>query len=514
MKRYFLFLLIAAFSTTNRSYAQATLQVKTANGTLEGYLQPDGVYTFKGVPFAAPPVGELRWKVPQPLKNWTGVRKADHFAARPMQLIVYTDIITRAAGMSEDCLYLNIWTPTKNNTDHLPVLVYFYGGGFNAGDSSEPRYDGESMAKKGIVTVTVNYRLGAFGFLAHPELTKESGKQSSGNYGLMDQSAALKWVQKNIAAFGGDPEKVTIAGESAGSASVCAQMASPLSKGLFRGAIGESGSTLGTLAPTPLAKDEQNGLTFAANAGVASLKDLRALSAQQILDAAAKPGTHFWPIIDGYFFPKSPTDIYATGLQADIPLLAGWNSAEVGYGNLLGRLEPTVENYEAAVRKAYPEHADEVLKAYAATPENVKQVATDLAADRFIAYGTWKWIDLHGKTNGKPVYRYIFNRPRPVKEGEPAPMGASHATEIEFALGNLSLNKVYAWNADDYKVSEIMENYFANFIKTGNPNGDGLPVWYGLQSSKPKVQVIDVNTHFEYEKNLRRYQLLDTFYYK
>src|SRR6476646_6065114 len=249
-------------------------RAKTENGVLEG-VDESGIKTFKGVPFAAPPVGALRWKEPQPVQNWSGVRKADKFGPRAMQLPIFGDMNFRSNGMSEDCLYLNIWTPAKTGNEHLPVLVYFYGGGFMAGDGSEPRYDGESMARRGIVAVTVNYRLGIFGFFAHPALTKESANHSSGNYGLLDQTAALKWVQKNIAAFGGDPGKITIAGESAGSFSVSAQMASPLSKNIIAGAIGESGSLLG-LNPTASLKDaEKAGTDFGTSIKASTLADLR-----------------------------------------------------------------------------------------------------------------------------------------------------------------------------------------------------------------------------------------------
>ncbi|HEY5444802.1 MAG TPA: carboxylesterase family protein, partial [Pyrinomonadaceae bacterium] len=252
--------------------------VKTANGPIQGTgRQPSGVRIFKGIPFAAPPISDLRWKEPQPVKNWTDIRKADQFGPRCMQAPVFGDMGFRANGMSEDCLYLNVWTPAKSGKERLPVLVYFYGGGFVAGDGSEPRYDGESMATKGIVSVTVNYRLGVFGFMAHPELTKESPHKSSGNYALFDQNAALRWVQQNITAFGGDPRQVTIAGESAGSVSVSAQMASPLSKDLIAGAIGESGSILGTLSAVPLAQAEEAGVKFAKSIGANSLAELRAL---------------------------------------------------------------------------------------------------------------------------------------------------------------------------------------------------------------------------------------------
>ena len=244
MKRnLFLSLLLLTCIWSTAQLNSATPQVKTENGILEG-VDESGVKTFKGVPFAAPPVGNFRWREPQPVQRWTGVRKADKFGPRAMQLPIFGDMNFRSDGVSEDCLYLNVWTPAKSGNEKLPVLVYFYGGGFLAGDGSELRYDGESIARKGIVSVTVNYRLGVFGFFAYPELTKESPHHASGNYGLLDQNAALRWVQKNIAAFGGDPKKVTIAGESAASFSVSAQMASPLSKNLIAGAIGESGSLL------------------------------------------------------------------------------------------------------------------------------------------------------------------------------------------------------------------------------------------------------------------------------
>src|SRR5438876_3166700 len=278
------FIFIAILLITNRG-ASAQNRVKTANGIVEGSPeQSSGIRTFKGIPFAAPPVDDLRWQPPQPVPNWKGLRKADQFGPRCMQRPIFGDMGFRSNGMSEDCLYLNVWTPAKSSKERLPVLVYFYGGGFVAGDGSEARYQGESMARKGIVALTVNYRLGVFGLLAHPELTKESPRHASGNYGLLDQNAALRWVQQNIAAFGGDPKKVTIAGESAGSVSVSAQMASPLSRDLIAGAIGESGSIVGTLSAVPLAEGEQNGEKFATAIGATSLAALRAMPAEQLLE--------------------------------------------------------------------------------------------------------------------------------------------------------------------------------------------------------------------------------------
>lgn len=507
-----------AFAQAKKSpTASAANRVQTANGLLEGTTAASGIREFKGVPFAAAPIGDLRWREPQPAKNWTGTRPAKKFGPQAMQLPIYSDMNFRSDGVSEDCLYLNVWTPAKSAGAKLPVLVYFYGGGFIAGDGSEPRYDGESMAKHGIVAVTVNYRLGVFGFLAHPELSKESPRKASGNYGFLDQNAALRWVQQNIAAFGGDPKKVTIAGESAGSMSVSAQMASPLSGSLFARAIGESGSMLNTsFGPVPLAEAEKNGVAFATSIGAASLAALRALPARQLLEAASKPGVpRFAPTIDGYFFTQSPTAAFAAGQQAGVPLLVGWNSQEMSAPFLLGKEPSTPENFRQAVQKLYGDRADEVLKLYpATTAREADQSATDLAGDQFIAYSTWKWADMHGQTSGQPVYRYLYARPRPAMNpsmgNASAAKGASHSAEIEYALGNLATNKVYAWTPDDYKVSETMQSYFANFIKTGNPNGKGLPTWPAAKAGgNAQILRIDVTTRAETEQNRARYLLLD-----
>jgi para-nitrobenzyl esterase len=482
--------------------------VATVSGSVQGTVEASGVHSFKGIPYAAPPVGDLRFREPQPVVAWQGVRKAQAFGPRAMQLPIYSDMKFRSDGVSEDCLYLNVWAPATGS--RLPVLVYFYGGGFSAGDGSEYRYDGESMARRGIVAVTVNYRLGILGFFAHPDLTKESPHHSSGNYGLLDQHAALEWVQQNIAAFGGDPARVTIAGESAGSISVCAQMASPLSKGLFAGAIGESGGLMGNIIPLDTA--EQKGKAIAADLGYKSIAELRAMSATDLLQAVKR--ARFPIVIDDYFLPQAPAEIYSQGEQMKVPLLAGWNSAEVGYGGVVGALAPTVENFEAAVGKLYGDKADEVLQLYkAATPEEVKQAATDLATDRFIAFSTWKWIDRAAATGGKPVYRYLYAHPRPPAVGatgnQPPPMGAGHSWEIEYALGNLHTNNVYAWTADDDKVSATMQAYFASFIKTGDPNGKGLPTWSPMKTIGSEIMVIDVHTHAEKEPHPERYRWMD-----
>ena len=533
-----LFIVAISLATILCGHAVGQDRVKTANGIVEGTLEKSsGTHSFKGIPFASPPVGDLRWQPPQPVKDWKGTRKTDHFGPRCMQRPIFGDMGFRSDGMSEDCLYLNVWTPAKSGKERLPVLVYFYGGGFVAGDGSEARYDGESMARKGIVALTVNYRLGVFGFLAHPELTKESPHHASGNYGLLDQTAALHWVRQNIEAFGGDPKRVTIAGESAGSISVSAQMASPLSKDLIAGAIGESGSIIGALSAVPLADGEASGIKFATSVGATSLAALRAMPAPQLLEATAKPGTPFpSPTVDGYLLPKFPREIYAAGQQAHVPLLVGSNSEEIGYQGVLGRDSPTVENYRKALQRLYGEKADEVFKLYpASTDTEVMDAAQNLASDRFISYSTWKWLDLAAKTGGKPTYYYNYARPRPAMRPEmgnataglaggvvkdapvaasprPRSRGAVHSAEIEYAMGNLDSNKVYAWTPEDYKVSKLMQEYFANFIKTGNPNGPGLPPWPAFD--KGQRITIDVDTRAEQENVRARYQFLDQFYVK
>jgi para-nitrobenzyl esterase len=503
-----LFLSIAATAVFVSSTAQSSApRVKVANGTLEGVTEASGVRSFKGIPFAAPPVGGLRWREPQPAANWEGVRKADHFAAKAMQLPIYSDMQFRASGTSEDCLYLNVWQPSEaNDKILLPVLVYFYGGGYTAGDGSEYRYDGESMATKGILTITVNYRLGIFGFFSHPELTKESPHHASGNYGLLDQAAAVKWVQENIKAFGGDPKRITIAGESAGSTSVSAQMASPLSRNIIAGAIGESGSLLGTLSPVTLGKAEERGIEFQKAVGAGGLSALRAMTAEQIIDATKKSNTRFSVDVDGYFFPKSPYAIFAAGEQAHVPLLAGWNAEEGNYRSIIGSdAQPTRESFEKGVQKLYGAAADSILSVYhPASDEEVKSVGNDLASDRFIAFSTWKWTDMQIKTGGnKPVYRYHYERARPGAS-------ASHSAEIEYAMGNLSTNKAYNWTPDDHKVSATMQGFFVNFIKTGNPNGASLPEWPAANTAGTPVMHIDVESKARPEEHRDRYLLLDS----
>lgn len=535
---YLLGLFLATQMPTEAQNNAFSVQTTVENGVIEGnYDTKTGIQTYFGVPFAKPPVGELRWRAPQPADNWKGVKQTKQFSARPMQTVVFGDMNSRSNGVSEDCLYLNVWTPAKRNTKDLPVLVYFYGGGNVAGDASEPRYDGESMAKKGVVVVTCNYRLNIFGFLTHPELTAEAPYKASGNYGMLDQAAALKWVQKNIAAFGGDPKKVTIAGESAGSIGVSCQMASPLSRNLIAGAIGESGAGINpTMAPVPLAEGEKQGVEFLLKAGIKSIKELRGMSTREIYEIYNESRRFGFPIvIDNYFLTKTLPQVFAAKEQAQVPLLVGWNSAEIPGQAFMQGQPYKEENYVARVKKEYPADFEEVLKLYPhGSEKEIELSATALAADRFISYSTWKWFDLHRNNSSQPVYRYLYSKLRPdlvdkslasglaggtvrADANTPKPpkaVGAPHACEIEYAMGNLHLVKEYAWTADDFKVSDTMLNYFTNFVKTGNPNGDKLPDWKAAKAgeSTPPVMILDVESRTESAKDDARYLFLDKAY--
>jgi para-nitrobenzyl esterase len=511
----------------------ATDRVMTEAGIVEGEgMRPSGVRIFRGIPYAVPPVGPLRWKPPAPTSKWAGVRKAERFGPRCMQEAVFGDMSFRSSGMSEDCLYLNVWTPAHSPAERLPVLVYFYGGGFVAGDGSEPRYDGESMARRGIVMVTMSYRLGVFGFLAHPGLSQETSYRGSGNYGLLDQVAALRWVHDNIAAFGGDPAHITVGGESAGSVSASALMASPLSRDLIAGAMGESGSILGALSAVPLAAGEATGRKFAAQVGAKSIADLRAIPAERLLADAGKFGAFaFDRTVDGYLFPKPPAAIYAAGEQAHVPLLAGSNSEEMTASAVLGSEPPTLQGYRNALERLYGTNATEVFKSYPAVGDGdtVLDAAQALASDRFIAFSTWKWVEAATATGGHPTYYYYYTHKRPplrpelgpateglaggvVRGGADAPArlpvrGAVHSAEIEYALGNLDVKPMYAWTPQDYEVSRLMQTYFVHFVQSGNPNAAGLPQWPPFSSGERMN--LDVVPRAEPDRETARGRLLE-----
>ncbi len=514
------------------------VQVNTPNGAIEGVVSADGlVRSFKGIRYAAPPVGPLRWKPPQPAPHWMGVQEALDFGPRAMQGPIYNDMVFHDKGPSEDCLFLNIWMPDKPPANKLPVMVWIHGGGFVAGASSEPRQDGGNLSKLGVIVVSFNYRMGLFGFFAHRDLAKESPHNATGNYGLLDQVAALQWVHDNIASFGGDPGNVTIFGESAGSFSVSALMASPLSQGLFHRAIGESGALFNKTRPLKTRTEAQFdcGKFMVKYFGVASIDALRNVPAQKLQDAALKLPHHYFSVdIDGYFLPEDCAATFAAGRQSHVPLLAGWNKDEGYYKDFytndpppLGTNKipitekvpafphdtPTVANYVACAKNRFGDKADEFLKLYpAATDAEAKRAAADFVGDRSIAFGTWKWIDLHLQTTGDyPIYRYKFEQPLPLaKDAKPGAEPATpHASDIEFIFGTLP-SRDLPWKPEDKKVSEMMANYWVNFAKNGDPNGPGLPNWPQYKRDDGyQVMHLQAKAAPAPDKNRPRYEFLD-----
>ena len=504
-------------------YAQQGPLATTQYGVLEGVCE-SGVNVFKGVPFAAPPVGENRWRAPQPLQSWQGVRSAKKFGNDPMQGNPFGDMGFDAEKKSEDCLYLNIWTPSKTLTDRLPVVIYFNGGGLIAGSGSEPRYSGRQMARHGIVAVTANYREGIFGFFSHPQLSKETSYKGSGNYGFMDQAAAIKWVYENIAAFGGDPKQITIVGESAGSMSVSALLVSPLTRGMIARAMASSGAVCGRRLLS-LKDAEKQGVEKLKELGLKNIADARKMSADELLAKTQSGGLASY-CLDGYFFTEDPTDAYLNGHQQKVPLLVGRNSLEMSPQAYLGGKAPTLENFRPALEAAFGDKTDEAMRMYGLNTDRdvLGKPGVDFASDQFIAYGTWLFGYLHAKTSGQPVYRYYFSRPRPAmrnnelvaglaggvqKKGDGDVItipeydelkGAVHSADIEYAMGTLPTNRVYDWQPDDYRVSDQFINYYANFIKTGNPNGLGLADWTSITGKeRPTQLILDVDSYEEYD---------------
>jgi para-nitrobenzyl esterase len=460
--------------------------------------EPDGsgVRAYKGIPYAAPPLGPLRWRPPQPAPPWTGVRPANAFGPNSLQGVVFDDIDPFAVGVSEDCLYLNVWTPSEPaDGARLPTMVWIHGGGFVVGSGAEPRYDGARLAARGIVVVTLNHRLNALGFLAHPELTAESEHRTSGNYGMLDLVAALRWVERNIAAFGGDPGKVTIAGESAGSEAASALMASPLAKGLFAGVIGESAAMFASPArsPAPLAKAEGQGAEFMRKAGAKTLAELRARPAEAIL--AAAPGLGYRPIIDGWFLPCPPAEIFAAGEQNDAPLMAGWNKDE-GFNFTLKQGRDAKRPYADLVRAIFRGRAEQALRHYSGgSPKAVAASARALGGDLTIIHPTWAWIEAQKRTGRADIFRFRFDRAPLTPEGwfgarSSRDAGAFHAGEILYVFDNLH---AFPWLIDDADraLARLASDYWVNFVKTGDPNGPGLPRWPSYRSAGAPVMALD-----------------------
>jgi len=403
--------MLAAIQLTSMIAAQSA---HIDSGTVSG-VRADGVSIYKGIPFAAPPVGELRWRAPAPVASWTGERKADAFAPACMQTGVSMPGETPPV-VSEDCLYLNIWTPAKSTQEHLPVIVWIYGGGLINGSAAMPLYWGDRLARKGIIVVSIAYRLGPLGFLALPELTRESLHHSSGNYGVMDQIAALQWVQKNIAVFGGDAKCVTIAGQSSGSMSVSVLMASPLAKGLFQRAIGESGGLFEPLQLAPkylLANAESDGEKYAASLHATSLKELRSLPASQLTGNA---GGIVHQVIEPYVLPLSPYDAFDSGQQNDVPLLLGSNAEEARA--LVDVSHVTAATFLSGIAQSYGPLPPQLLAAYPhATNEEARQGRLDLERDIRFSWDMWAWARLQAGSGQGPVYYYSFRQRPPFPAG-------------------------------------------------------------------------------------------------
>jgi para-nitrobenzyl esterase len=459
-----------------QAFSQQELVVKTKAGLVSGSLNSKGdVRIFKGVPFAAPPVGEWRWKEPQPVQPWKGVLKCDQFPPsaiqpKPVPFLMWTEeFITPPEPLSEDCLYLNIWSPAKTTREKLPVLVWIHGGGFVSGSGACAIYDGEAMARENIIYISINYRLGVFGFLAHPGLTRESPHHASGNYGLLDQIAALKWIQNNIEAFGGDPARVTIAGQSAGSMSVHALAASPLAKGLFHGAIAQSGASF-TRSAVSLNDAEKKGEILSQKLGKPGIAALRKLSADSVLLLGSTlPFGTFSPITDGYCIPEDMKTIFKNKKHNDVPLLAGWVT---GDANLFNREILSAGKFRSFVAETYGIRKDEFLEVFPAPDdEAAKQSQQKLGMLQFAGYPDHLWAHF----NSRPGFLYYFSYVPADKPNFPD-YGAFHTSEVPFALRTLS-RWDRPWRAVDYEVERTMSAYWINFIKTGNPNGHGLPEW-------------------------------------
>jgi len=443
---------------------------------------PDGVRSFKGLPYAAPPVGALRWRPPAPVVAWPGLRPTDRFGADCMQPPSET-ASPPARPRSEDCLYLNVWSGAKPGAGQ-PVFVWIHGGGSRVGSGAQPQYDGTALARKGVVVVTINYRLGPLGFLSTHALSAESGYGASGNYGLMDDMAALRWVKRNIGQFGGDPGRVTVGGESSGSVSTGVLMASPMARGLFHQAIGESGSVFriagfGSMGAQGLAFEEAKGEKLEALVGAHDLAALRTVPATKLLTAADAMGVFFnLPVVDGHVLPASPWHVFESRHQNDVPLLIGWNANE-------GSLERMADHWTlpGLLTRFYGPAAPEVAKLYPEPTPGDIGVATEAVGDNAIAYSTWKWGVAQERFGKQPVFVYEFDRAPPVPEGAFGPgkdarlAGAFHGAEMVYVFDTLASQPRWAITAGDRRVAAQMSAYWANFIKTGTPSGPGLPPW-------------------------------------
>ncbi len=484
-------------------------RVQVTGGTIEGVKRDDGIRVFKGVPFAEPPLGELRWKPPQPVKPWIGVRKADRFGPPPMQSALAK--LAFGSSPSEDSLYLNVWTPAKDATERRPVMVWIYGGAFNGGGAGDALSDGSNLAKKGVVLVTFNHRVGVFGFLAHPELSRESG-QGSGCYGIQDQVAALRWVRENIARFGGDPDRVTVFGQSSGGTSVSILAQSPLARGLFQRAICQSG---GAMAPIKSAADESPGLIqslplaeeqgkrFLASLGVKDIKAARALSADAVMKGNS--GGLPWPVADGETIVGDPYTLYQTGRFNDTPVLVGYTSND---GGLFGSPRKTPAEFEKEVRMNYnyKEDAAAFLAAYPhATAAEASRSARDMLRDLLFGTSTWAWARLQTEKGKHKAYLYYFDYGA-------APGEAGHGAEVAFVFGNLGGWFMPKATQENVAMSDAVMSYWVNFAANGDPNGPGLPEWPAFDPKEMKAMTFGKSPQAGPTPNLEKLRAYEVYW--
>jgi para-nitrobenzyl esterase len=493
--------LIALVVFTVPTWAQISTTTVTG-GKIQGIIKDD-IASFKGIPFAAPPVGDLRWKAPQPVKPWNGIRKADAFAPGPMQDTSFGNPKGTAQKISEDCLYLNVWSGAKKATEKRPVMVWIYGGGFGIGMTSTPTYDGTKLAKKGVILVSVAYRVGPMGFLAHPDLRKESGK-GSGAYGIQDQIAGLKWVQANIAQFGGDPANVTIFGESAGGISVSMLTASPKAKGLFQRAISESG---GAMAPprASLKTAEEQGKAYLSKLGANNIKAARALSAEEIQKATKGMGD-FWPVADGETVMPNQYELFEAGKFNDTPILVGTNSNE---GGLFVQSATTSAAFEKMIRSTYAAGASALLKAYPhATDAEATKSNKDIMRDSIFSWPTWAWAVLASRNGKSKVYTYYFDRRTPASRE-----GADHGADLPYVFGNPGAFGG-SNEPEDKKLHEMISSYWVNFARNGDPNGPGLPAWPVFSQKSLSTMYFDRAPSARPYPNIEKINAFDAYYAK
>jgi len=483
--------------------------------------QPDGIRVFKGLAYAAPPLGERRWQPPGRLPAWRGTARVDEFA--PDCLQPDNDASPPSRPKSEDCLYLNIWTPRVGAAQN-PVFVWIHGGGSQFGSGAQPQFDGSALARQGIVVVTVNYRLGALGFLSIPQLSRASGYGASGNYGFMDQLAALRWVKANIAKFGGDPRRVTIGGESSGSVSTGTLMASPLARELFSGVIGESGSVMrvvgdGSMGADTLANEEAKGALLMKELGAASVADMRKAAASAVLSAAGRLFPKYFfnvPVVDGYVLPDAPSRIFQAHAQNDVPLLVGWNSGE-GSMELMfrGRFPPASEQ----LRALYANHSKRIAEFYTKTSSGPIQTGLAISGDAAFGYPTWKWGYAQVRSGRSQTFIYCFDWAPKLTPGlfgerfDVRHAGSFHGAEVPYVFGTLRHMAGWKIRPEDLRVSEQMTRYWANFIRSGNPNGAQLPNWpaYAL-SAEPKRMRLGLIPAAATDPDFAKFLAIDAFH--